>query len=102
MRVRPKPMLFDDGHLALVNASHILVSRHGSYVGLRWPSERIAAVARLAIKNGMGRGGVAGPTLRHQRGQATLAVTKAVRSDRAQTPANTPRTAALASSGTLL
>ncbi|WP_265297966.1 hypothetical protein [Verminephrobacter eiseniae] len=54
MRVRPKPMLFDDGHLALVNASHILVSRHGSSVGLRWPSKRITALHRLPIQLGMG------------------------------------------------
>ncbi|MCW8189509.1 hypothetical protein D8B30_06695, partial [Verminephrobacter eiseniae] len=33
----------------------LLVSRHRSSVGLRWPSKRIAALHRLPIQLGMGK-----------------------------------------------
>src|SRR6218665_788960 len=36
------------------NAAPMLVSRHRSSVGLRWPSKRIAALHRLPIQLGMG------------------------------------------------
>jgi len=45
-----------------------LVSRHGSSVGLRWPSKRIAALHRLPIRSVL-----AARSLRHLIGDATLA-----------------------------
>src|SRR6218665_1414493 len=37
------------------DSAMILVSRHRSSVGLRWPSKRIAALHRLPIQLGMGK-----------------------------------------------
>ncbi|MCW5304588.1 hypothetical protein D5042_19560 [Verminephrobacter eiseniae] len=56
-----------------------LVSRHGSSVGLRWPSKRIAALHRLPIQLGMGKrcalrcAPMAARSLRHLIGDTTLA-----------------------------
>src|SRR6218665_611490 len=56
-----------------------LVSRHGSSVGLRWPSKRIAAVHRLPIQLGIGKryplrcAPVAARRPRHLIGDTTLA-----------------------------
>src|SRR6218665_2131588 len=57
-----------------------LVSRHRSSVGLRWPSNRIAALHRLPIQLGMGKrcalrcAPMAARSLRHLIRDATLAM----------------------------
>src|SRR6218665_1594606 len=64
-----------------VTATVLLVSRHRSSVGLRWPSKRIAALHRLPIRLGMGKrcalrcAPMAARSLRHLIRDATLAFT---------------------------
>src|SRR6218665_3386308 len=60
-----------------------VVSRHGSSVGLRWPSKRIAALHRLPIQLGMDKrcalrcAPMAARSLRHLIRDATLGLTAA-------------------------
>ncbi|WP_232287768.1 hypothetical protein [Verminephrobacter eiseniae] len=74
----PGRRIGDDG-IGLATGRRVLVSRHRSSVGLRWPSKRIAALHRLPIQLGMGKrcalrcAPMAARSLRHLIRDATLA-----------------------------